>query len=59
MVVFLNKGKYGKINWNTKNQLIENNANLLLKLNNNRSQIVLQAQDQKNKIDLQELKDLF
>ena len=49
-VVFLNKGKYGKINWNTKNQLIENNANLLLKLNNNRSQIVFtSSRPEKNK----------
>jgi hypothetical protein len=59
-VVFLNKGKYGKKNWNTKNQTIENNVNSLLELSKDRTQIVFTSsrpEKNKKKID-KELKKL-
>ena len=52
-VIFLNKGKYGKKNWNTKNQLIKN-------LNHNKSQIVFtSSRPENNKMKIQrELKKI-
>ncbi len=59
-VIFLNKGKYGKKNWNTKNQLIKNNVKLLINLNHNKSQIVFtSSRPEKNKMKIQkELKKI-
>ena len=49
-VVFKNKGKYGKKNWDTKNEIIKKNAKTLLKLNSNGAQIVfVSARLEKNK----------
>lgn len=39
-VIFKNKGKYGSENWNTKNEIIKKNINLLKNLNLNGAQIV-------------------
>ena len=39
-VIFRNKGKYGKKNWNTKNEVIKKNTKTLLKLNSQGAQIV-------------------
>ena len=48
-VVFKNKGKYGKKNWNTKNEVIKKNTKTLLKLNSQGAQIVFaSARPEKN-----------
>jgi len=39
-VVFINKGKYGKENWNSKNILIKKNIEILKNLNANKAEIV-------------------
>ena len=48
-VIFRNKGKYGKKNWNTKNEVIKKNTKTLLKLNSQGAQIVFaSARPEKN-----------
>ncbi len=48
-VIFKNKGKYGKKNWDTKNEVIKKNVDTLLKLNRNGSQIIfVSARPEKN-----------
>jgi hypothetical protein len=39
-VIFINKGKYGKKNWNSKNVLINENIETLKKLNTGNAQII-------------------
>ncbi len=48
-VIFKNKGKYGKKNWNTKNEIIKKNTQTLLKLNSKGAQIIFaSARPEKN-----------
>ena len=39
-VIFKNKGKYGKKNWDTKNEVIDKNIKTLLELNSHGAQVV-------------------
>ena len=39
-MIFKNKGRYGKKNWDTINEVIKKNSKTLLKLNSNGAQIV-------------------
>tara|TARA_B110000971_G_scaffold151309_1_gene154510 strand:- start:209 stop:1279 length:1071 start_codon:yes stop_codon:yes gene_type:complete len=39
-VIFLNKGKYGKKNWDTKDEVIKDNVNILTKLNSKTTEII-------------------
>tara|TARA_Y100000992_G_C21263469_1_gene492600 strand:+ start:715 stop:1782 length:1068 start_codon:yes stop_codon:yes gene_type:complete len=59
-VVFKNKGKYGKNNWDTKNEIIKKNVTTLLKLNYQGAQIVFvsarpEKRQQKIKSELQKI----
>jgi hypothetical protein len=52
-VVFKNKGKYGKKNWSTKNEIIKKNTKTLLNLNSQGAQIVfVSARPEKNQSKL-------
>ena len=55
-VVFKNKGKYGKKNWDTKNEIIKKNVKTLLNLNSNGAQIVFvsaRLEKNQNKITIE------
>ena len=47
-VLFKNKGKYGKKNWNTKNDVIKKNSEVLLKLNSHGAQIIFTSARSEN-----------
>jgi len=39
-VIFINKGKYGKVNWSSKNKIIVKNVEILKNLNQNKAEII-------------------